>query len=539
MKKIFEYVVERPLMVNLLMLFLCVGGLASVFRVHREAFPNITYDTVLIRTSYPGAGPIEIEKLITIPLERELKEVSDIKEIRSSSIENMSVIVVDIEPDARDKAKVVNDVQRAVDRTDDLPSDLDDPPIVSELETKNQPVVEVSLSGNLSETELIRHARVIENNLLDLPDVAAVARNGWRDREIWVELAPEKTAEYWLSLAQVMVVLKNANVNVPGGTLKLEASERLLRTSGEFTDAASVENVVVQAGDSGNVVRIRDLASVRETFAEEDVIHRTNGTRAINLVVIKKARGDAIDLVAEVKNITDAYRHGAPPELKVDLVNDFSFYIKRRLSALTTNGIFGFALVVITLLLFMERRIAFFTAIGIPFALLVCFFVMDLAGLTLNMISMFGLITVLGMLVDDGLVVSENAYRYLEEGLPPKQAALRGILEVWKPVASSVLTTIVAFSPLMFMSGIIGKFVRFIPLMVIIALSASLLQAYLVLPAHLAGMKQVSHGNPHAKRWLESLTGFYVRCLKYLLQRRYKVLAVFGGVFVAGGFGFF
>lgn len=547
MKKVFEFSIQRPLLVNLATVFILLAGVLAFININRDAFPNVNFNSVLITTAYNGAGPREVEKLVTIPLERELKEVNDIREMRSISIENLSIIVMEIEEDIADTQKVVNDIQRAVDQADDLPLDLEDDPNVREIQSRDTPVVEIAISGELSESELIKHAKRLEDKLLDLPNVAMVSRKGWRDREIWVNVDPNAVTQYWISLSQIVSTLKSSNVNIPGGRLKEPGKEYLIRTSNEFENADSIKKVVLRASDSGHWIAVKDIASVEPGFEEETIINRTNGTRSINLVIIKKERGDAINVVEQVRTLVEDYQKIAPNELDLSLVNDFSFYVKRRLKVLYTNGSIGFILIMIALFIFMTPRIAIVTSIGIPISLFTAIFIMYTSGITLNLITMFGLITVLGMLVDDAVVVAENCYRYIEKGMPSRQASLKGVMEVWKPVTASVLTTVSAFLPLMFMAGEIGKFVKYIPIMVMIALFASLLEVYLVLPSHLAELESIPRikflSRFHLFKWdrqkaqerLEHISLIYREFIRSILHKRYYVLGLIGALLIFGG----
>ena len=533
MRKIFEFSVKQPLFVNLLTIFVIVAGIMALVRLNRDIFPNINLDIVVIGTSYPGATPKEIEKLITIPLEKELKEVSDIKEMTSVSVEGRSEIFIEIEPDAPEKSKVVNDIQRAVDKADDLPDDLRDNPLVTEVQMRDHPVIQVSLSGDLPETEMIQSARVIERMILDLPGISSVIRSGWRDEEIWVEVEPDKVNSYKLSLADVVRAIGKRNVSMPGGTIIIGGKEKLVRTTGEFETAAEVEDIVLRANELGHWVQVKDIAKVSNDFEPYKTIQRTDGHRAINLIAVKKESADVITVVDQVKEIAKDYEEVAPKGLEIDLVNDFSYYVKRRLNVLVNNAGIGGFLVVVCLFLFLSSRIAFVTAIGIPMAFLMTFIVMYFSGITINMLTMFGLIMVLGMIVDDAIIISENVHRKISDGMSPEEAAITGANEIWRPVLTTVLTTIAAFSPLMFMGGIIGKFVLYIPLVVIIALLSSLAQAFIILPSHIVTIEKL----PHFTRFKKLHTGLishvfdkfqakYVRLLKRIIGRRYLVVSL-------------
>lgn len=533
MKKIFEFAVHQPIFVNLLTILVLVAGVMSLLSLNRDTFPNVQLDIVTVTTNYPGATPQEIEKLIAIPLEKELKEVGDIKEMVSSSIEGRSMISIEIEPDAPDKRKVVSDIQRAVDRADDLPTDLKDKPVVYEIETRNRPVVEVSLSGEMPSDELVKHARALEMELLELPHMAKINRSGWREQEIWVEVDPEKVNEYYLSLVDIVESLRKQNVSIPGGTVIIGPKESVLRTTGEFESASGVEPIVLRANERGHWVQVKDVAKVSDTFEPITIIGRTNGTRAINLIAVKKERGDAINVVEQIRKVVDDYRKIAPPELKISLVNDFSYYVKRRLNVLVNNGWLGVILVLTCLFLFLSSRVAIATALGIPMAFLATFIVMSYSGLTINLITMFGLIIVLGMIVDDAIIISENVHRHIEKGMDPRQAAVTGAHEVWRPVVATVVTTVAAFAPLMFMSGIMGKFIMYIPLIIIVALLSSLTEAFIMLPSHLVTLERIPKGRLYRRlhtgvftKWFERMLERYSRSLEWLIRKRWKVVGI-------------
>lgn len=537
MKPLFRFSVEHSLFVNLVSVFILVAGVVCMFALRREAFPNVSYDIVTVRTDYFGAPPEEVEKLVTIEIEDKLKEVNGIDKMTSVSSENISMILIQLDPDEKDKRKIVNDIQRAVDRVDDLPEDIEDP-VVEELETKNLPVLSVSLSGNIPEAELQKLAKRFETALMDLPDVANINRIGWRDREIWVEMDPKIANDYKVSLRDVIMALRSQNLNLPAGTLNAERGDFLIRTIGEFENAEEIKEVIVRANDLGNWIKVKDVAEVLDTFEDDDVIEKTYGDTAITLTVIKKEKGDIINLVRDVKKVAADFQKTAPEELRISYFNDFSFYVKRRLDVLTSNGIVGIILVITCLLLTMNRTIALMTSWGIPVAIMATFFFMYAFGLTVNLITMFALIMVLGMIVDDAIIISENVYRHMQMGKDPRTAAIDGTAEVAVPVISTVLTTVVAFIPLLFMSGIIGKYIQAIPFVVIIALCASLFEALIILPCHLADFVKYSPKGEEKEKnpWILKLQAKYQRTLKWVLHHRYKTAAGFLLTFIAAIF---
>ena len=526
-----RFSVNNSLFVNLISFIIIVVGLIIVVGINREVFPNVAFDIVSVTTAYPGATPEDVEKLITVPIEKELQEVDGVKEINSSSAVSTSLIYVKIDPDEPDKQKVVRDVQSAVDRVQDLPEDIYEDPVVTEITSKQYPIIEVSLSGDMSERKLQEYADALEDEIEDIKGVARAKRSGYRDREIQVLVDHEKMREYYVSIDEIEEALSGRNVSIPAGKLDTETTEYSIRTTGEFSEAEEVGEVIIRANDAGNWLKIKDIAKVEDTFKDEDVINKTLGTRSINLIVMKKESGDAIYIVARVREICAEFLEKVPEDLEISFVNDYAFYANRRLRVLRNNAWFGMLLVIGIMLVFLQRRVAFLTVLGIPIAFFTTFIVMDIMGITVNLISMFGLVIVLGMLVDDGIIVAENVYRYMEEGVSSREAAVRGTEEVMGAVCAAVFTTMAAFSPLLFMTGLIGKFIRNIPTVVIIALLASLAEALIILPSHLADFVKVKldkKGNPVGLSkdmpWFKKLIAFYTRVVKAAIRRKYKVL---------------
>lgn len=524
MKKIAEFSVNHPLLVNLLTAFIIVTGLFSLTQLKREAFPEVSFDVVTVNTVYQGALPEEVERLVTTPLEKELKTVDDIEEMSSISVEGLSTITLEIDPDAKNKRKIIDDIQTAVDRVVNLPLDSKKP-LVTELTSKQFPVIIVSVTGDVDEPRLQEFALSLEDRFLDIDGVASVKRGGFRDKEFWIELDLDKMKDMHVSFDEVAGALSKRNIGLPAGKIVCPEIIFNVKTRGEFYAKAEIENVVIRANDAGMQLKVKDIGTVSDTFEEQDIIDRTEGYRSISLVVVKREKADTIKIVDEVKKITAEYND---QKIKVKTFYDLSYYIKRRLNVLGSNGIFGFILVSISLFVFLHAIPAFFTAWGIPAALLTTFIVMNFFGLSINLITMFGLIIVLGMLVDDSIIVCENIYRYIEKGLSPKEAAIKGASEVMLPVLCTIATTIVAFFPLVFMSGLLGRFMRDIPIIICIALAASLVEAFIALPSHMADFAHPKKEEKEKKadRWFSRQQLRYSRILEKAVNNRYKVCLV-------------
>ena len=536
-----RFSVNHSLFVNLVSGFLVITGIIVLFGMSREVFPNVTFDMVSVSASYPGATPLDVEKLITVPIEKELKEVDGVKEINSTSASSMSVTYIKIDPDESDKEKVIRDIQTAVDKVKDLPDDVDDP-IVTEVTSKQYPIIEVSLSGEMTESKLRHYAEALTDELEDIKGVARIKKSGYRDKEMQVLVYPEKLKSYYVSIDEIEKALRTRNVSLPAGEISTEGTEYSIRTTGEFTTPEEIENVIIRANDSGTQLKIKDIGRVVDTFKDEDVITKTLGTRSINLVVMKKESGDAIHIVDRIHEVADTFLSNIKDDLKISYVNDYAFFARRRLNVLKNNAWIGLILVIGCMLIFLEKRVALFTVLGIPISFFTAFLIMDAMGVTINLISMFGLVVVLGMLVDDGIIVAENAYRYMEDGMPPREAAVKGSEEVMGAVVTAVFTTIAAFSPLLFMSGIMGKFIRNIPIVVIVALLASLAEALIILPSHLADFVKIKKKSAKGEKklskdmpWFKNLVAGYTKIVTFAVKHKYRMLIGFTATLILCG----
>jgi len=516
MLAIIEFFLRRSIFGNILTVILIGWGIYVGLTINREALPNIDFDIVLVTTVFPGASPEEVEKLITNPIEDQLKSVEGIKEIRSSSIENRSGITVIIDPDTKNPRKVVQDIRSAVDRVTDLPADVDKP-LVLEITSSLTPVIEVSLFADENKIDyrtLREQAEILENALKQIDGVARIDRRGWLNREYIVKLDPIKIKNNYVGIEQILAGLKQRNINFPGGEVIINGASQVLRTVGELLEPQDIENFFIRSNELGQGIRIRDVGKVVDGFEEPLYIYRTNGKIAIDLIVLKKEKGDIIRVVEEVKKVANNYKQKLPEGIEVEFINDLSYYVKRRLNVLFNNAIGGFILVVGALFFFMGWRTALMVALAIPVSLGAALIIFNALGVTLNLISMVGMIIVVGILVDDAIVVSENFYRYLEEGYSTLEAAIKGTSEVVAPVFASVITTIVSFAPLLFVTGIFGKFLFTIPLVVIITLSASLFESFFILPSHLYDInKYASHENE-----IKGESGYFYRFRKKIYE---------------------
>ena len=542
MKKVVQFFVERSLIVNLISIGLVLAGLIFLATTNKEAFPNIDYPYVIVTTIYPGATAEDIEKHISISLEDQMREIEGIEELSSYSYESRSVIVIKLDPDLENKDRTVYDIRDSIDMVTDLPKDAEDP-IVTELSTSLFPVLEISItrklgiSNDADERELRHHARMLEDLMQELNGVARVVRTGYRDREMIVEVNPYVLNDFQIGLNEIIGALRNKNINFPGGETRIGGEEGMIRTIGEVESAGDIRNILIRANDRGNWVRIGDVATVLDSFEDYTLINRTNGILSVTLTVLKKESADIIEVVTEIKAQIEAFNAQYGEQYEVTTSNDMSYYVSRRLNVLVVNGLVGLCLVFLSLFITLGWRISLVTAFGIPLAFAGTFVWMGQSGVTINLMSMFGLIIVLGMLVDDAIVVAENIYRHLEEGEPIKEAVINGTSEVIIPVAGTIMTTIAAFAPLMFMTGIMGKFMWTLPAVVSVALVASWLESMFILPSHVFDIEKrrkvsVSDEKKHKENRYKKIQEKYVKALRFVLTHKYKFSVLITAFFI-------
>ncbi|MCY4644130.1 MAG: efflux RND transporter permease subunit, partial [Bacteriovoracales bacterium] len=383
-----------------------------------------------------------------------------------------------------------------------------------------------------NEIERRKVAKDLRDQIELISGVAKVDLSGYRKEEIVVEIFPKKLNHYQVTVDEVAQAIKGRNMNLSGGKLETESAEFLIRTKGEFENIDDIKNVVVRSNNTGANVKITQIGEVSRVLSSSSILHRAQRENAIYLNVKKKFSADVIETTEKVK---DTLKDFFSKDRGIDytIVNELAFYVKRRLGILTSNGLFGFCLVILVLLFFLNLRVSIITALGAPIAFLTAFALMESIGVSFNLISMFGLILVLGMLVDDAIIVSEHFYQHIENGMPPKQAAVTAAYETIQPVTATILTTILAFGSIFFMGGIMGKFLWPVPAVVIICLIASWLECFFILPSHLADFAGTHKKTKSKRRWYDPLRQVYEKALRFCLKRYIITSITFIGVLIA------
>ena len=529
---IAKFSVKNPVLVNMITIAAVLLGIVFTMKLNREVFPSISFGYVVIVTAYPGASPEEVENVVTTPFEDEIGDVDGIKKLESVSREGVSTIIIQAESDVEGARldQLVNDLKNEIDKVADLPTDVEDPEYLKI--SAEFPVVTVAISGDAPEETLRAASERIKTKIELIEGVGTVDRFGYRDREMWVSVDPRRLEAANLTLSEVITAIKRRNLNIPGGTIDQGRKEILIRTIGETKDERDLEEVIVRSLPNG-VVRLGDIAEISETFKKPEIIGRINGKPSINLMVSKKADGDVIDIVQEIKRIVQEEESLVPQGVEIVLVQDFAKYVDRRQGTLLGDGFLGLIFVVLAMFLMLGGWISFWAAISIPFTFLITLIAMYFAGMTMNLLSMFGLIIALGEVADNAIVISENYFRYRELGYSTEDAAITGTREVALPVAASKMTNIASFLPFLFTIGIVGKFLRVIPEVAITCFLVSWFQAFFILPSNLNQF--VKHEVKTAKKefrgWFVAVRDYYGKILRYCLNYRYRIF--FGLVAVA------
>ncbi|MDI7209695.1 efflux RND transporter permease subunit [Leptospira santarosai] len=485
MKLFIESFIKNRLFLYLGTVFILVSGIVSLLGLRRDAFPNVDMKQMVISTKFPGASPADVELRITYPIEEKLKEIDGIDEIRSFSRNSVSDIDVRVSLEEKDPEKVLNEIRRAVDNAmSEFPAQVTEKPKMTERKSGSFPILEFSIFGGKDEIELHTTAEFIEREIEKIQGVARVDVFGKRDREWHILVNANKLKRYSLDLNDIVNTIRNRNINIPAGSVDSEAAFDL-RIDGEFKHPSEIGKIPTRTNEIFSTVKLGDIARVEDTFEYPRFLAIANGKQGLILSVIKKEKADAIEVADNVHSKMRELSKAYPSGMKTFILNDEAKRTKNRLSVVSSNALIGFTIVFGILFLFLDFRTATLTSLSLPLSMLMTFAILPLFDVSFNMISMMGLIISLGMLVDNSIVISENIYTYLSEKDDTFTASLRGTVEMVVPILGSYLTTVTAFLPMLFMTGIMGKFIWEIPLVVIVSLTASLVESFLFLPARI------------------------------------------------------
>ena len=526
---------------NLLMVSIIFFGFLSLqTRIPLEVFPNLRSDTIQVIVSLRGATPEEVEESVSVRIEEAVQDLEGIEEIRSRSMEGRSSVSIELES-GYDERELLNDIKSRVDAINTFPTEAERP--VIRLASMIREVITVSVAGLLSEKEIRQQAERVRDDLLQIPGITQIELEDARDYEIAIDVSRDQLRQYNLQLSDVVQAIRRSSLDLSAGNIKSESGEVRIRLKGQAYDRPEFERVVVATQPDGSIVRIGDLASVKDGFSEDPIAARFNGRPAAMVEVYRVGDQSAIDVANKVKQYVAERQDSLPDGLELSTWRDSSVFVKARLNTLIKNAAQGGILVMALLSLFLRPSVGLWVFAGIPVAFMGAFSLMPLLGITINLISLFGFILVLGLVVDDAIVTGENVYRHLQTSESGEMAAIRGTEEVAAPVTFGILTTIAAFLPMTMIDGPRGVMFLQMAGVIIPILLFSLVESKLVLPAHLKHLKPKTGERSGFDRWQQSFADgfenfilrYYKPALAQCLRHRHLTLASFIGVFIVVG----
>jgi multidrug efflux pump subunit AcrB len=533
MKNIARFFIENSKLTIVLSLGLVFFGYQGLKTMNAESFPAVALATATVVTIYDGATASDIETKITKPLEDEIRGVTGLKKVKSTSQAGRSTIVVTVDMDDPkvNVSDTMDEIQKAVDRTTDLPPDLRDPPEFEELKSEEFPVIEIAITGDNKGRARDKIADLLKEETEDNSSVKEARLVGYQERTFDIFLNLEKLKENYISVAEITRNIQSRNSNTPGGALRTSGMQKLVRVEGKVTSVEDLKKLVVRSNFSGKSILLEDVATVSESAEEAQVRARYNGEDSVLLVVTKKSGADTIKMVGELDVLLADYQKRYP-ELKFIIYQSEGQKVKERVSVLSGNALSGLVLVVVFLLIFLPGKIGIAASLSLPLAMLGTVGFMPSFGMNIDAITVLALVIALGMMVDNSVVISENFTRLRLDGMSPLDAASKSIESLWLPITATAFTTIAAFMPMLVTKGVMGQFIRWIPIVVCLALVLSLLESFFFLPMRLvwAGKKVKERDESGNADWFSKFENKFEAFMRVVVKSRYLVLLGFFGI---------
>lgn len=528
-KGLIDWFAHNNVAANILMIFFILGGIISLKNMRTETFPSIDPKLITVSVKYPGATPYEIAKSITSRVEEEIVGIDGVKRVSSNAIEGIGTVSVEIQ-DFIDGDKVYDDVETAVNSLADFPPQNAEKPIIKKARiTPN--VLTLVIYGDVDEKSLKYWSKSIEDEIKNLKEVALTQIRGIRDYQISIEIAEKNLRKYNLSLEEISQKISAFSTDIPAGTVEAKNGDILFRVMEKRYNKAEFENIIIKNLNNGAKLKLKDVANIVDGFDDVNLISKFKGKKAAFIDVRRSDSEDTLTVAKEVKKYLSKLQ--TPNNIFVELQRDETVVLKDRVSLMLRNGVVGYMLVFVILLFFLDLKLAFWVSMAIPISFLGGILIMNFMGLSINMISLFAFIVVLGIVVDDGIVVGENIFEEQEKGGDDKYQVVKGVKKVIAPVTIGVLTTIAAFAPLIFSTGTLGQIIKIIPLTVIPILLISLFEAYFILPSHLSNPTKWSRGILSDIRnkvdiYLDKfINKFLIKLVAKAIKFRYLTIAIF------------
>jgi multidrug efflux pump subunit AcrB len=532
MRDLIKYFVKYPVSANVIMILIIIFGCMGLFNLRKTFFPERTAKIIIVDAVFPGASPLEIEQMVTLKIEDNIDGITGIKRITSKSLENTSSVIVEIENNA-DNQVVIQDIKNAIDRINSFPDDMESPSI-SLMEDLN-PAISYALNGDVSLNQLKKAAEEIEDDLKAMDGVSKIRISGYPVEEMEISVRENDLKKYDLSFQDINRAISSENIDITGGTVKSSDENFMIRSNNKKYNANEISEIVVKKINN-RIIKIKDIASVERIW--KDVSNRKfyNKTAGVVINVFNTNNEDISVVAGKTRAYLESFNK-INKNIKADIIVDNSIIIEQRIALLTKNGVIGFILVLLILTLFLHPSLAGWVAVAIPISFAGMFILASFYGITLNVISLFGMIIVIGILVDDGIIIAENIYQRYEQGEDRISAAINGTLEVLPAVFSAILTTIVAFSLFFMLDGMLGDFFPEMGFVVIGTLIFSLIEGVIILPTHIAHSKALKGIQPpnKLKRIIDKTTSileslkikYYAPLLRYTIKNPFTIILIF------------
>ncbi|MCB9026286.1 MAG: efflux RND transporter permease subunit [Bdellovibrionaceae bacterium] len=529
MSAFFNFFIQNYKLSGLMVLVLIFLGVIGVKNLKSESRPPVDFAKVTISTVFPGASPEEIEEMITSKIEDEIRGIEGIKDVSSVSETGQSNVSIRIDMDNFNTNKVADDIQRSVQRVQDLPADILDRPSFLKFNAKEIPIIEMAILGSNENRKRDQLADELESILEEDSGVSSIRLSGYQNREFQVLLDPQKMQKNYIGITEVVEAIKRRSQNIPAGFIRIPENQKLVRVTGQIKSAAEMADIVVRSNFSGKKVLIKDIAEIKDGKEDASIKVQVDGEPATLITVSKKAQADAIKTVENLNVLISRFESKLPQGYRIIEYNNEASRIADRLNIVINNALFGLVFVFVIMLIFLPGVLGAMASLSLPLALMGTLGLMYIWDINFNNITMLAMVIAIGMLVDNSVVISENYARLRMEGLDNKPAALKAVHQFWIPLTATVLTTIVAFLPMLVTKGIMGQFIKWIPIMVSVALSMSLIEGFLLLPARLQFtvnklQKYKTNSNNQHQLWFDKLKNKFEYFMSSCIHKRYWIL---------------
>ena len=536
MANIAAFFIRNFKLTIVLSLGVLVMGLQGLMKMNAESFPTVDFAQAIVTTVYRGASAEDIETKITKPIEDEVRGVTGLKDVRSVSQPGISTIFIRVDIDNANVEKAMNDLQKAVDRAQGLPTELEEKPNFLEVKSEEFPVYEIAVVGPNGKRERDRIADLLKEEIEDNTAVKEARLTGFSNRRFLIYLDRAKLAANHIGVNEVLGRIQARNLNIPGGELRQEKDQTLIRLEGKVQSSKDIEDIIIRTNFNGKMVQVKDVARVEDGAEELKVLAQYNGEPATLIIVNKKGGTDTLAMVADTKAKLENFKRRYGETHQFHVYHDEAEKVQDKLDVLESNAVQGLILVVVFLFIFLPGKIGLMASLSLPLAIMGTLGVMSAAGYTLNSITILALIIALGMLVDNSVVISENFTRLRRDGLDPMMAARESIRSLWLPITATAFTTIAAFLPMLVTTGIMGQFIKYIPVIVTASLVLSLIESFFLLPMRLVKVNAKidgADGNEVNHDWFYKLEEKFEVFMGHVIRRRYVVMVVFGFIVFA------